>query len=223
MRAGAGRPRKHTGEVPHTARPALAARHPVHVVLRTAPAVRGLRRRDSYHAIRRAVIRGALRDDFRIVHLSIQQTHVHLIVEAANKGALARGMQAFAISAARLLNRVISARTGRLRRGAVFPSRYHATVLRTPTQTRHTIAYVLNNWRKHWAQIPPVQRALWIDPFSSAYAFTDWAEYRDAAFLWPMPATYEPLLVCRPHTWLLREGYLRGGPRLSLEEIPRSA
>ena len=92
-RAGAGRPRKRTGEVAHTVRPALAARHPVHVVLRTAPAVRGLRRRDSYHAIRRAVIRGALRSDFRVVHLSIQQTHVHLIVEAADKGALARGVR----------------------------------------------------------------------------------------------------------------------------------
>ena len=221
-RAGAGRPRK-DGSVPHAARPALAARHPVHVVVRAAPAVHGLRRRDSYHAIRRAVQRCAPRGDFRIVHLSIQQTHLHLIVEASDKGALARGMRAFEISAARLLNGVIGARTGRPRRGAVFPVRYHATVLRTPTQTRNTIAYVLNNWRKHWTQIPPAQRALGIDPFSSAYSFTDWAEYRGAAFLWPMPPSYEPLLVFRPHTWLLREGYLRGGPPVSLEEVPRSS
>ena len=224
-RKGAGRPRKdptRLPEVAHTARPALAARHPVHVVVRTVEAVRGLRRRACYHAIRGAVLRCALRSDFRVVHLSIQQSHVHLIVEAADKSALARGMQAFQISAARGLNRAIGGARGP-RRGVVFPSRYHATVLRSPTQTRHAMAYVLNNWRKHWAQIPATQRALWIDPFSSAYTFPGWAEYGDAVFLWPMPPTYEPLLVCRPHTWLLREGYLRGGPPISLADVPRNA
>ena len=217
----------------------------MHVVLRAAPDIQRLRRRDTYHAIRRAVMRCAGRDDFRIVHLSIQQTHVHLIVEAAGKAALARGMQGFAISAAKLINRALGAARARpcrivhgedatrgggggggppaARRGAVFPTRYHATVLRSPTQTRHALAYVLNNWRKHWAQIPPVQRALWIDPFSSAYSFPGWAEYGDAVFLWPMPPTYEPLLVCRPHTWLLRDGYLRGGPPISVDECPRHA
>ena len=242
-RAGAGRPRKDPAlrvDVSHTVRPALAARHPVHVTVRVVEAVRGLRRRAGYHAIRRAVQCCALRSDFRIVHLSIQQSHIHLIVEAADKTALARGMRAFQVSAARGLNRAVGERLAQRearphgvgerraqprapRRGAVFPHRYHATVLRTPTQTRNALAYVLNNWRRHWGQIPTAQRALWIDPFSSAYAFPGWAEYGDAVFLWPRPPTYDPLLTCRPHTWLLSQGYLRGGPPISLTEVPRGA
>ena len=82
-RRGAGR--KPTGKragSSHKARPELKARHPVHVVLRVVDAVHNLRRRFTYHAIREATLTTARRDDFRIVHLSIQRTHLHLLVEA---------------------------------------------------------------------------------------------------------------------------------------------
>ena len=48
------------------------------------------------------------REDCRIVHLSIQGNHVHLLVEAENRMALARGMQAFEISAAKHINAAVS-------------------------------------------------------------------------------------------------------------------
>src|SRR5438874_806035 len=108
-RLGAGR--KHQGRrasSPHRVRPELVARHPVHVVLRVIGAVGNLRRRFTYKAIREATLTTALREDFRIVHLSIQRTHLHLIVEADNKSALALGMQGFQISAAKHLNAAIS-------------------------------------------------------------------------------------------------------------------
>lgn len=50
-------------------------------------------------------VRGA----FRIIHISIQRTHVHLIVEADNKLALTRGMQSFLASAAKQINAEYSA------------------------------------------------------------------------------------------------------------------
>src|SRR5690242_12431440 len=65
---------------PHRERPELLARHPVHVVLRVIRDVGSLRRRCTYKAIREATLTTALREDFRIVHLSIQRTHLHLIV-----------------------------------------------------------------------------------------------------------------------------------------------
>ena len=77
---------------PHRKRPELVARHPVHVVLRVVTAVGNLRRRVTYKAVREATLTAALREDFRIVHLSIQRTHLHLIVEAEHKGALASGI-----------------------------------------------------------------------------------------------------------------------------------
>ncbi|HET9621575.1 MAG TPA: transposase, partial [Kofleriaceae bacterium] len=110
-RRGAGRkPNGPRAGAPHVERPTLAARHPVHVVLRAVEAVGNLRRRHAYHAIRIATLVVGNRDDFRIVQLSIQHNHVHLIVEAADKHALAKGMQAFQISAAKQLNRAISKR-----------------------------------------------------------------------------------------------------------------
>jgi len=93
---------------PHKTRPTVVARHPVHVVLRVVAAVGNLRRRFTYRAIREATLTTARREDFRIVHLSIQRPHLHLIVEADHKDALASGMQGFQISAAKHLNAAIS-------------------------------------------------------------------------------------------------------------------
>ena len=92
-RRGAGRkPKGRRAGSPHKTRPKLNARYPVHVVLRAIGAVGNLRRRVTYRAIREATLTTARREDFRIVHVSIQRTHVHLLVEANHKGALALGM-----------------------------------------------------------------------------------------------------------------------------------
>jgi REP element-mobilizing transposase RayT len=130
----------------------------VHVVLRVIGAVGNLRRRFTYRAIREATLTTARREDFRIVHVSIQRTHVHLLVEADDKKALASGMQGFQISAAKHLNAAISkGKPGPRRRGAVFPDRYHAEAITSPTQARHALSYVLTNashctpWEKRWA------------------------------------------------------------------------
>jgi REP element-mobilizing transposase RayT len=221
-RRGAGRPPKgpRAGS-PHKQRPYLHARYPVHVVLRVVSAVGNLRRRRVYHAIREATLTTARRANFRIVHLSIQRTHVHLLVEADHKEALASGMQGFQISAAKHLNAAISkGRPGPRRRGPVFPDRYHAEIITSSRQARHTLSYVINNWRKHKEDRSEVTRTWTIDWFSSAAMFPDWAEYGDVGFLWRGPPTYDPLLVYRPRTWLLREGWKRGGAPISCREVP---
>jgi REP element-mobilizing transposase RayT len=221
-RRGAGRPPKGVrAGSPHKARPYLHARCPVHVVLRVIAAVGNLRRRSVYHAVREATFTAARREGFRIVHLSIQRTHVHLIVEASHKDALASGMQGFQISAAKHLNAAISkGRPGPRRRGSVFPDRYHAEIITSPRQARRTLAYVLLNWRKHQEDRSEATRSWAIDWFSSAAMFPDWAEYGDAGFLWRGPPTYDPLLVYRPRTWLLREGWKKHGATISCREVP---
>ena len=168
------------------------------------------RRRSVWQAIREATLTTALREDFGIVHLSLQRTHVHLIVEAANKEALARGMQGFQISAAKHLNRAISKdRPGPRRQGTVFPDRYYAEIITSPTQARHTLSYVMNNWRKHEEDRRPATEGWRIDWFSTSAMFPGWAEYGDEVFLWRGPPTYDPLVVYQPRTWLLREGWMR--------------
>src|SRR5262245_13739718 len=89
-RCGAGRKPKgaRAGES-HAARPEFKPYHPLHVVMRVAPAVGSLRRRKMYRALREATITAAMRERFRIVHVSLQRTHVHMLVEADHKAALA--------------------------------------------------------------------------------------------------------------------------------------
>src|SRR5262245_10748332 len=143
-RKGAGRNQVNRRKSePHRERPYHHASQPVHVVLRVEQEVAQLRRRAAHEALRQAMRVVLGRGDFRIVHVSIQRSHVHLIVEADDKGALAKGMQAFQISAARKLN-AAAGRTGR-----VFVDRYHPEVITNPRQAHHAITYVLNNWRKH--------------------------------------------------------------------------
>jgi len=218
-RRGAGRPPKgHRAGSPHAERPFL---HAVHVVLRVVRAVGNLRRRCVYRAIREATLTAARREDVRIVHLSIQRTHVHLLVEANHKAALALGMQRFQISTAKHLNAAISkGRPGPRRPGTVFPDRYHAEIITSPTQARHAISYVLDNYRRHREdRVAPI--GTWaIDWFSSAAMFPDWLEYRDEeAFLWRGPPRYEPLQVRRAQTWLLHEGWKKVGS-ISCHAVP---
>jgi REP element-mobilizing transposase RayT len=210
-REGAGRPCKGRGASErHQTREAFRASEPVHVVSRILPRVGSLRRRDTYAAIREATISAAKRDDARIVHLSIQRTHVHLIIEAKNRAALAKAMQGFLISAAKHLNRALA------RRGTVFDDRYHATVLRTPRQVRNCVAYVLNNWRHHGEDR---SRTWMLDPFSSAACFGGWKELDGSPIGFRPPPRYASLIVWFPKTWLLATGWRRHG-RIGAFDVP---
>ncbi|HEX3476899.1 MAG TPA: transposase [Kofleriaceae bacterium] len=219
-RRGAGRkPRgARAGEV-HDARPAFKAYQPVHVVMRVVPAVGSLRRRAMYKAMRDATITAALRERFRIVHVSLQRNHVHLLIEAEHKAALARGMQGFLISAARHINTALG--DGKRRRcGKVFADRYHLTVIKTPTQARHAIAYCLGNWRHHKEDQHGLARTWLVDPFSTGILFPDWKELEDKPVMWPIRETYDPLVVRRPESWLLREGWKKAGGPISARDVP---
>jgi len=197
-------------------REALSRHTPVHITLRTVKAVGVLRRRRAYHAIRQALRRTWRREDFRVVHISIQREHIHLICEAADKMALARGMQSFEISATKRLNAAISReRRERVeRRGTVFPERYHVEQLTTPRQVRNAIAYVLNNWRRHGEDHGVLETAQ-IDPYASGLHFDGWT--REASFgprdgYWALETIY-------PQTWLLAEGWRRHG-KIDPHEVP---
>ena len=212
-RPGAGRkPSGRRVGTPHRARPELSRHHPVHVVLKAAPEVGRLRKPKAYRALRAAAAHVLGRGDFRIVHVSIQHNHVHLLVEADDRTALARGVQAFSIVAAKRLNAELGRKTGR-----VFVHRYHATALTTPKQARHCLAYVLNNWRRHKEDRGgPAERRAHIDPYSSAIRFDGWRGI-DGTF--QLPEGYEPLPTAPPTVWLLTTGWRRHG-LIDPHEVP---
>src|SRR5215212_11168754 len=190
-RDGAGRPPKgERSSERHKKRPEHNFRHPVHVTVRVVADASSLRRRDMYSQLREATIITARREDFRIVHMSIQSNHVHLIVEAEHKKALSKGMQGFSISAAKRVNSTITERTGVRRTGKVVADRFHARPLTSPRAVRHALSYTLNNWRRHREDRTGVARTWKADPFSRGAVFAGWKELEGSPFLWPLRATY---------------------------------
>lgn len=178
----------------HAKRPELSFKHPVHVMLRTVWGVPRLRQRAAYEAIRRTLVHFIEGDEFRVVHISIQRNHLHLIVEASNKQALRRGMQRFAIRAARALNDAFD------RAGKVFAFRYQAKQITSASYARNAISYVLNNWRRHRQDQRTGEMSMPFDRFSSAVSFTGWS----ASCPWKPPDDPDALPVSRPRTMLLR-------------------
>lgn len=207
-REGAGR--KPTGGkagVSHTRRAALSKNRPVHVTLKVRREVGRLRRKRPFWAIRGA-IKAAHKKWFRVVEYSVQDDHVHLLVEATDRRYLARGMQGLKIRMAKALNRLLG------RTGTVFADRYHARILETPTQVKHALAYVLNNARRHaWQAGRRVLPKSWIDPYSSAEQFPGWRER------FPEYGSPADEVTSEPKTWLLRVGWRRRG-LLPLAQIP---
>jgi hypothetical protein len=99
-------------------RPSITIGHAVHVVARF---VDGLHTKASLDtAVARALSLTHERGDIRILDVRVRRDAIHLVVEANDKLALARGMQGFQVSAARGINRAAK------RSGRVFADRYRA-------------------------------------------------------------------------------------------------
>jgi putative transposase len=148
-RKGAGRPpREAQPGVSHLRRPLLKSRFPVHATWRMRGDVWNLRARRCLRVLQRAFRRGS-KDDFQIVHYSVMGNHIHLLVEASDRRALALGMQGLGIRIARGLQAVMG------RRGHVIKERYHARILETPTEVKRVRLYLLDNARRHYGLLVP--------------------------------------------------------------------
>jgi len=162
---GAGRKKIRTSGMPHLRRPALAARHPVHVTLKLRPGLPSLRGEACFPPVKDALKASRRRLGMRLVHFSVQSNHLHLLVEAADRVSLARAVKGLAVRLARRLNQKLGTR------GTVFPERFHAHVLRTPSEVRNALGYLLHNFARQLERdgyvMPPGQRDLLSSGLSS--------------------------------------------------------
>ena len=181
------KPTNATAGISHLRRPSLHKRLPVHVTLRMRQHVYNLRSRRCFSQIKQAFFRAMGKAGFRLNEFSVQGNHIHLIVEADSNRDLSRGIQGLSISMAKRLNRVMN------KHGAVFADRYHAHLLRTPTEVRNAIRYVLGNHRKHSAQYGERIISTFDDYSSEARG---------------------DLPISEPRTWLLRT-WSRGTSRMN--------
>jgi hypothetical protein len=144
-----------------------------------------LRSPSIFAVVRRSIAR-AHEARFHIVHFSVQQDHLHLIVEAGDRIALRNCVRGLAIRIARAVNRVAK------RRGARFIDRFHARPLSTPREVRASVVYVLQNFRKH------LRAPRGLDPCSSGPV--RWMNQAARAAPWRMPGRARSELAC-PIGW----------------------
>lgn len=174
-REGAGRkPKRHADgsrvEPSHTKRPRFTKSRPQHVTLEMADDVPNLRAVNLAPVVIDAIGRANVREDFRVVHLCLLGTHVHLICEADGPEELANGMRSLNGTITKALNRRLG------RKGSAFAHRFHLHVLRTKTEVRNAVRYVLRNAEHHGLHDPWREGAWRPDPLSTAAWFPYWAE-----------------------------------------------
>ena len=213
-RRGAGRRRADGGllgsrsgsRVVHAKRPVHKGRHPVHVTLRAKaglPSFRQQRVQRLLADVLRDQRRRRYKDDFRVVHYSIQGKHLHLVVEADSERAegyepLRAGISGLAIAFARRLNMMLR------RRGKIWADRYHRHDLKTPKETRFGLAYLFGNYTHHGGKSYGDGV---LDIFASGCVFNGW----DGPHFVPAESERWRWPVCRAETWLVRKGYLVHG------------
>ena len=200
-RKNAGRKAGKNHGLPHGSRERFARPVPAHVTVRLQPGLVSLRAVPVVREIERTFARGCERSNFRLVHYSLLDNHAHLIVEAADREALGRGMMAIGARLARAVNRVMK------RSGRVLADRYHMRLLPAPRQVRLALRYVLLNARRHASRAARRARSVCLDPASSGRWFDGWT-----AGTGPREdGGAEPRAVAPAQTWVLKIGWRRHG------------
>jgi hypothetical protein len=184
----------------HDRRTEHVSRHPVLLTLRAIAGAPSLRSFRLFTVIRDSIAQST-KATFRVLHFSVQQDHVHAIVEGDSHDALTRGIRGLAI-------RIALAVKGVAHTGKLWGDRCHTRALGTPREVRDAISYVLLNFRKH------LRAPASIDPRSSGPWFDGWAR--------PPRRPSDPCPTAAPRTWLAAKGWRRGG-LIGLHEAPKPA
>jgi len=162
----------------------------------------------TYAALRASFAGGCDRFGFRLVHYVVLNDHLHLVVEAADRASMSRGMQGLLIRVAKALNRVWG------RKGGVFAERYWYRPLTTPLEVRRLLVYVLANGKKHEAQGRQVRVLGPMDMYASGPWFDGW---RESVRVVGLEGEARPMAVGQ--TWLLGPGWRLHG-LIGIDEVP---
>ena len=155
----AGRPAIHDRGIRHIKREEIRSTRPLHLTIKLIRAdiqnkiiLKGLR-----YAIMRARLQG-----LRIIHYSLEHDHVHLYAESDNNETLGRAMKALGVTLAKRMNRHFK------KAGTCYRTRYHLRILRSATEVKNVLNYILKNGIKH------KRTKTLIDPYNSALVLHDY-------------------------------------------------
>lgn len=204
-RRGAGRPNK-SGHAGHLKREKVDFKKPLHITLKLKEKMPQLRTKAFLKQFKIA-IKIAKAFGLHVIHYSLLNNHIHMIIEARNNNCLERGMKSLCGRLGKLIRKL---RGGS---GSVWAARFHLHVMRTPTEVKRALEYVLLNAAKHARMIEH------LDDFSSGYAFKSWAHLlkleRISGLMREQFASYGLIdhpELCAPQSWLLNQGWKRARP-----------
>jgi putative transposase len=195
-RRGAGR-KNLSKTVNHHKRERVDWKKPLHITHRLRANGPNLRTRRFHRQFREAIRRIQL-FGVNVLHYSILNNHLHIIVEAKDNQSLTKGMRSLFTSLAK-----------RLKWGRIFNGRYHLCVITSPTQMKNTLRYVLLNAAQHAKLID------YIDEFSSGFHFPHWRNLvritEQLAVQIGRVDALESAGLSQPRSWLAAEGWMRAG------------
>ena len=145
------------------------------------------------------ILANARRRGLRVQQFTIESNHIHLIAEADDNDCAKRGMISLKVSIVWALRRIF------MFHGSIFTARYHVHLLKTPTEMRNALRYVLFNHAKH------AKVALFADFYSSVFGFEEahaFANLRiDTRPPWFGAISLE---LSRAESWMQSQGWKRG-------------
>ena len=197
-RRGAGRPNE-SGQAGHSKRELINFKQPLHLTLKLIRKMPRLRTREFHRQFKIAAAKSR-ECGLHLNHYSLLNDHIHLIVEAKDNSSLSRGMKSLAGRLGKFVRKISGGQ------GPVWAGRFHLHVLRTPTEVKRALQYVMLNAAKHLRVIEH------LDEFSSGYSFADWKALlgRRISGLMRDQLAQSPLLceaLSEPRSWLLRQGW----------------
>ncbi len=174
-RAGAGRPNK-SGQVNHMKRERLDGKSPAHITIRLTEGLPSLRQNDLFNEFKNSLTL-AKKKGLKVVHYALLGNHIHMIVESYDNKTLSRGMQSFGISFAKAIKRfkkvndLVAGKSNKSEmKQPIFNGSYHLRIVRTPTEMKRLLQYVLLNPVKH------KQVNAYLDKFTTACFFNSWED-----------------------------------------------
>ncbi len=174
----------------------------MHITVRLSEGVTSLRSKTAFRLFRNAV-KASQVSGLRILQFAVLGNHFHLLAEADNSQDLTSGMKSLNIRLALGLKKLATLK------GPVTKDRFDLKILKTPTQVRNALIYILANASKHF------KRRKVFDWFSSFAVFNEThilKTIRDD-LLWEKPKIPDRVreslkeILAAPRSWLATAGW----------------
>ena len=154
----AGRPAIHDIGIRYIKRAHIRKPTPLHLTIKLIRA--DIQNKIILKALRRAIMRARLQG-MEIIHYSLEHDHVHLYAEARDNGTLAQGMKALGVTLAKRINGYFKSK------GSCYKTRYHLRILKSASEVKNVLNYILKNGIKH------KRTKNVVDPYNSAIVLHD--------------------------------------------------